>query len=360
MAHAARKPPEARRSDGGELKFDISRARLVRRGPSRSAHFSLRALRESAGKTQAQVARASGLAQPDVSKLENAAALDDRQLSTVRRYLAALGDDLELVAVSKFGHRIGVAGASGGDTSTDSPSTLAHLREHIAAARNVISDAEPVRPGININIDRWGGVAERTLEAIFVAAGVRWGDEMRQGAAPRRYYELPQALLRQAADAFDNEANQSGGPLAKDIGTMLQALTAAWQRGDTKALRSPSALGMRDAPTRWAAKYVGERPASRTEQKHALVAHLERMFSADPKSRTVKNVIYLALQWDCIKDEHHGWPLELQSKLEKNVQRNGWPDDVTELVERLLRLAGERDPLNTIRKRQRKKERSAT
>jgi hypothetical protein len=83
------------------------------------------------------------------------------------------------------------------------------------------------------------------------------------------------------------------------------------------------------------------------------------MFSADPKSRTVKNVIYLALQWDCIKDEHHGWPLELQSKLEKDVQKNGWPDDVTELVERLLRLAGDRDPLSTIRKRQRRKDRTA-
>jgi transcriptional regulator with XRE-family HTH domain len=338
---------------------ELSRARVIRRGPGRNVRLTLRAMRESSGKTQEQVAKKSGLAQPEISKLETAATLDDRMVATLRRYLSAIGDELELVAVSKFGHRIGVAGASGGETSTDSPSTLARLREHIAAARNVIGDAEPVQPGININIDRWGGVAERTLEAIFVAAGVRWGEEMRPGAAPKRYYELPQALLRQAADAFDNEANQSGGSLAKDIGTMLQALTAAWQRGDTKALRSPSALGMRDAPTRWAAKYTGERPASRTEQKHALVAHLERMFSADPKSRTVKNVIYLALQWDCIKDEHHGWPLELQSKLEKDVQKNGWPHDVTELVERLLRLAGERDPLNTIRKRQRRKDRTA-
>ncbi len=110
MAHAVKKVT-GDASAKSELGFDIASARLVRRGPTRSVRFSLRALRESAGKTQAQVAKASGLAQPDVSKLETATTLDDRQLSTLRRYLAALGDELELVAVSKIGHRIGINGA---------------------------------------------------------------------------------------------------------------------------------------------------------------------------------------------------------------------------------------------------------
>jgi hypothetical protein len=44
-----------------------------------------------------------------VSKLETAESLDDSQVLTVRRYLQALGDDLELVATSTLGHRIGIA-----------------------------------------------------------------------------------------------------------------------------------------------------------------------------------------------------------------------------------------------------------
>jgi transcriptional regulator with XRE-family HTH domain len=70
-------------------------------------------MREAAGLTQVQVSKRSGLAQPEVSKLEAASSLDDRQISTLRRYLAALGDDLDLVSVSKHGHRIGVAAVQG-------------------------------------------------------------------------------------------------------------------------------------------------------------------------------------------------------------------------------------------------------
>jgi transcriptional regulator with XRE-family HTH domain len=107
MAHAAKKLTVVAGTD----TIDVSRARLVRRGPGRDARLSLRALREAAGLTQEQVAKASGLRQPDVSKLETASSLDDRVVLTLRRYLSALGDDLELVALSKHGHRIGVAGA---------------------------------------------------------------------------------------------------------------------------------------------------------------------------------------------------------------------------------------------------------
>jgi|CZKU01.1.fsa_nt_gi transcriptional regulator with XRE-family HTH domain len=104
MAHAAKKV-----SSGTDESVDVAQARLVRRGPGRSPRLSLRTLREAAGKTQAQVSRASGLAQPEISKLEAASSLDDRMVATVRRYLAALGDELELVSVSGHGHRIGIA-----------------------------------------------------------------------------------------------------------------------------------------------------------------------------------------------------------------------------------------------------------
>jgi transcriptional regulator with XRE-family HTH domain len=94
-----------------DAPIDISRARLVRRGPAAGVSLSLRSLREAAGLTQAQVSKKSGLAQPEISKLEAATSLDDRMVATLRRYLAALGDELEIVSVSKLGHRMGVAAA---------------------------------------------------------------------------------------------------------------------------------------------------------------------------------------------------------------------------------------------------------
>lgn len=104
VAHATKKTPEL-----ADESFNLSKARLVRIGPRRHSRLSLRSLREAAGLTQKEVARKSGLAQPEVSKLETAESLDDRQLSTLRRYCAAMGDELELVTVSKLGHRIGIA-----------------------------------------------------------------------------------------------------------------------------------------------------------------------------------------------------------------------------------------------------------
>jgi transcriptional regulator with XRE-family HTH domain len=113
MANAAKKLSSVDAAEG----IDIARARLVRRGPGRHVHLSLRTMREAAGKTQAQVSKASGLAQPEVSKLESASSLDDRQVSTLRRYVAALGDELDIVAVSKYGHRIGISAKSPNDTT---------------------------------------------------------------------------------------------------------------------------------------------------------------------------------------------------------------------------------------------------
>ena len=58
--------------------------------------LNLRALREVAGKTQAEVAKLVKMDQAEVSRLERR---DDHRLSTLRRYVQALGGDIEVYAV---------------------------------------------------------------------------------------------------------------------------------------------------------------------------------------------------------------------------------------------------------------------
>jgi hypothetical protein len=56
----------------------------------------LRELREAAGKTQSEVAVVAEMTQAELSKVERR---DDHLVSTLRRYVEALGGELELVAV---------------------------------------------------------------------------------------------------------------------------------------------------------------------------------------------------------------------------------------------------------------------
>lgn len=69
--------------------------------------MNLREIRKLLGMTQIQVAKAAKMNQSDLSRTENRG---DHLLSTLRRYVRALGGDLEVVA--KFGnkaiHLIGV------------------------------------------------------------------------------------------------------------------------------------------------------------------------------------------------------------------------------------------------------------
>ncbi len=58
--------------------------------------MDLRELRKEAGKTQAEVAEIAEMTQAELSKLERR---DDHLLSTLRRYVKALGGELEVVAV---------------------------------------------------------------------------------------------------------------------------------------------------------------------------------------------------------------------------------------------------------------------
>jgi len=82
-----------------------SRSASIRRGPKpgRTLVLSLRAMREAAGKTQVDLARALDTDQAEVSRLERR---DDSRLSTLRKYAEALGAECEVTFVFGGGQRI--------------------------------------------------------------------------------------------------------------------------------------------------------------------------------------------------------------------------------------------------------------
>ena len=89
--------------------------RVLGRGlrAQRGVHLTLRTLREAAGKTQVDVTGVTQMDQADISRLEARASFDDCQVSTLQRYLSAIGGRLEIVAA--FGDKkIVVAGAQPG------------------------------------------------------------------------------------------------------------------------------------------------------------------------------------------------------------------------------------------------------
>jgi predicted transcriptional regulator len=77
-----------------------ARARVVARVEAELLAMDLRAIRAQLGKTQAEIAEALGSSQSRVSDLERQG---DHRLSTLRRYVEALGGELSLVA--RFGTR---------------------------------------------------------------------------------------------------------------------------------------------------------------------------------------------------------------------------------------------------------------
>jgi hypothetical protein len=89
--------------------------RVLGRGlrAQRGVHLTLRTLREAAGKTQVDVTGLAQMDQADISRLESRESFDDCQVSTLQRYLSAIGGQLELVAA--FGDkRIVVTGVQAG------------------------------------------------------------------------------------------------------------------------------------------------------------------------------------------------------------------------------------------------------
>lgn len=98
--------------------------RVLGRGlrAQRGVHLTLRSLREAAGMTQGEVSTASGIDQGDISRLESREKLDESLVSTLQRYLAALGAVLEVTAV--FGDkRIVVVGATSAPTAAKPANT---------------------------------------------------------------------------------------------------------------------------------------------------------------------------------------------------------------------------------------------
>lgn len=103
-----------------QMESETEPVRVLGRGlrARRGVHLTMRGLREAAGKTQVEVSESSRINQADVSRLENRESFEDCQVSTLQRYVAALGGRLELVAA--FGDKkIILTGAESG-TSADS------------------------------------------------------------------------------------------------------------------------------------------------------------------------------------------------------------------------------------------------
>jgi predicted transcriptional regulator len=79
-----------------------ARARVKREAADEVMEMTLRMLRESAGKTQEEMAELTEMSQSQLSRFERR---EDYLLSTLRRYVEALGGEVEIVAVVK-GKRI--------------------------------------------------------------------------------------------------------------------------------------------------------------------------------------------------------------------------------------------------------------
>ena len=88
------KPKKVQRGD--DAPIDLSRARVLGRGlrAGKPQKISLRALRVALGVTQVDVADEVGVDQAEVSRMEQRS---DVKLSTLRRYVAALGGTAEVL-----------------------------------------------------------------------------------------------------------------------------------------------------------------------------------------------------------------------------------------------------------------------
>jgi hypothetical protein len=100
-----------RRSPKMEPVRVLGRGLRARRG----VHLTIRTVREAVGKTQVDIATDASMDQSDVSRLEGKKDFEDCLVSTLRRYVAALGGELELVAA--FGDKKIIL--SGSNSGTD-------------------------------------------------------------------------------------------------------------------------------------------------------------------------------------------------------------------------------------------------
>lgn len=70
--------------------------RITRRAEARIEEVTLQELRQNLAMTQVDLARAADMTQSELSRLESRA---DHRISTLRRYVDALGGKLEITAV---------------------------------------------------------------------------------------------------------------------------------------------------------------------------------------------------------------------------------------------------------------------
>lgn len=70
-------------------------AAIRRKAQAHLLEMDLKTLREFAGKTQVELAKTSKISQAELSRAE---AREDHRLSTLRRFVEALGGELEVVA----------------------------------------------------------------------------------------------------------------------------------------------------------------------------------------------------------------------------------------------------------------------
>jgi predicted transcriptional regulator len=91
------------------LEKKMSPERLARVQAKVDAEISainIRRVREALGETQVEAAAKADMTQPELSRLERAS---DVRLSTLRRYVKAMGGEIEVIAVVK-GKRIALHG----------------------------------------------------------------------------------------------------------------------------------------------------------------------------------------------------------------------------------------------------------
>ncbi len=135
MNHAAQRRGQ---SEAGSVRV-LGRGLRAQRG----VHLTMRTLREAAGKTQIDVAAASQINQADVSRLESREDFDDYQVSTLRRYLAALGGQLEIVGA--FGNKKIILSGVRAERSDASPANRALQPTSRKARRPKSTRAKPAR-----------------------------------------------------------------------------------------------------------------------------------------------------------------------------------------------------------------------
>lgn len=87
-----------------------AQARVDARVYETLASMPLAEIRKAMGQTQVELAESLGMAQGSISKIENAA---DMYLSTLRKYVRALGGELHLTASFPNGRAIEIDSVSG-------------------------------------------------------------------------------------------------------------------------------------------------------------------------------------------------------------------------------------------------------